>query len=104
MDRRSFLKGLLTSTALVALPLPMIFARGGIVKTTSYVIFADLPLCQFGNRIPMYAGCGIGQWLGSQIFPEAPLDKNQKGPRLKRNKDGTLWVIAEHRPEERLHP
>jgi len=69
MDRRSFLKGLLTSTALVALPLPMIFAKGGIVKTTPYVIFADLPLCEFGNRLPNFIINGSFElWREGQRF------------------------------------
>ncbi len=70
MNRRTFLKGLLCSTALAALPLPMSFAKGG------YVIFADVPLCEFGGMpVPQM----IGEFLGSQLFPEG---KMISGPRL----------------------
>ena len=76
MDRRSFLKGLLTSTALVALPLPMIFAKGRIVKTTPYVIFGEIPLCQFGGMpVPKM----VAEILANQLFPEG---KIISGPRL----------------------
>ena len=100
MDRRTFLKGLLGTSALAVLPVT--FARGGIVKTPPYVIFSEVPLEAFGNRIPNIA-FEMGSHIGRQLFPEAPLDENQKGPRLKRNKDGTLWVRLENRGEG-LHP
>ena len=106
MDRRSFLKGLLATTALVALPLPLAFAKGGVVKTFPYVIVGGGPLCEFGGMpVPRI----IGEFLGSQLFPEGnmisrPRSIDMKGPQLKRNKDGTLWTRLENRPEEGLHP
>ena len=90
MNRREFLKGLLASTALVALPAGKLGA----------VCFTDVPLEDF-TKVPNIA-FEIGKLLGNQLFPEAPL--NQTGPRLKRLKDGTLWAREEERLEEGLHP
>lgn len=69
MDRRTFLKGLLGATALTVLPL-------SAVKTTPYVIFSEVPLGEFGGMpVPRM----IGEFLGSQLFPEG---KMITGPRL----------------------
>jgi len=97
MNRREFLKGLLASTALVALPAGKL---GYAYHQTYAVSFTDFPLEDF-TKIPTIA-FEIGRSLGNQLFPEAPL--NQTGPQLKRLKDGTLWTREEERPEEGLHP
>ena len=102
LDRRSFLKGLLGATALSALP-ASIGKLGYPYSQTVAVAFQDIPLEAFGNQIPNIA-FEVGSHIGRQLFPEAPLDKDQEGPRLKRNKDGTLWMREDWRPEEGLHP
>ncbi len=90
INRRELLKGLLASTALVALPIEKL----GYVYWQTYAVYTKAPNYGIGFR--------VGELLGSQLFPEAPL--NQTGPRLKRLKDGTLWTREEERPEEGLHP
>ena len=97
MNRREFLKGLLASTALVALPTGKL---GYTYFQTYAVCFTDVPLRDF-TKIPNIAFT-VGEFLGDQLFPETLSD--QTGPRLKRLKDGTLWTREEERPEEGLHP
>jgi hypothetical protein len=56
MDRRSFLKGLAAAVAASAVSLPVAAGRCGVL----YIVFENVSLSEFGNRIPCVTVLGNG--------------------------------------------
>jgi len=63
LTRRGFMMGVTAATAAVALPLK---AVGGLIpgKKYTYIVFENVPLAEFGNRIP---------WVSAEITMSGPV-------------------------------